>query len=168
MVVRPTIGGELLRIQFSNASGADPVRFAAVRIAKSLGDARIDPESDRRVTFSGEADVTIQPGAIAISDPVKIDVGALDLLAVSLHIEGKATALTVHPLGLRTTFIADGGMADAADLSRAATNRSYFWLTGLEMAAAKPGGTIIAFGALITQSEERRVGKEGGTTARIQ
>src|SRR3546814_7071676 len=66
MVVRPTIGGELLRIQFSNASGADPVRFAAVRIAKSLGDARIDPESDRRVTFSGEADVTIQPGAIAI------------------------------------------------------------------------------------------------------
>src|SRR3546814_8199981 len=81
MVVRPTIGGELLRIQFSNASGADPVRFAAVRIAKSLGAARIDPESDQRVTFSGEADVTIQPGAIAISDPVKNDVGALDLLA---------------------------------------------------------------------------------------
>src|SRR3546814_16535061 len=48
MVVRPTIGGELLRIQFSNASGADPVRFAAVRLAKSLGDGRIDPESDRR------------------------------------------------------------------------------------------------------------------------
>ncbi|MFC3582178.1 SGNH/GDSL hydrolase family protein [Sphingomonas hylomeconis] len=150
MVVRPTIGGSLLRVQFSNASGGEPVTIAQARLAKSAAGGAITTTTDRAINFAGQPSVVIQPGTMAISDPVRLDVAALDLLAVSIHLAGETAVNTLHPLGLRTTYVAKGDRTSDASLPGAETNRSYFWLTGLEMQAPETSGAIVTFGDSIT------------------
>ena len=150
MIVRPTVGGSLLRIQFSNASGGEPVRIGRAGIAKSAGESAIVAGTSRALSFSGQGAVTIQPGAVAISDPVALDVAAFDLLAVSIHLPDETAVNTLHPLGLRTTYVAKGERTADANLPGAETNRSYFWLSGVAVQADAKAGTIVAFGDSIT------------------
>lgn len=150
MIVRPTIGGSVLRVAFSNASGGEPVRIGRAGVAKSAGEAAVVAGTARALSFAGQEAVTIQPGAVAISDPVSLDVAAFELLAVSIHLPDDTAVNTLHPLGLRTTYIAKGDRTGDARLSGAETNRSYFWLTGVFVQADAKAGTIVAFGDSIT------------------
>ena len=97
-----------------------------------------------------QAAVTIQPGAVVFSDSVRIDAAALELLAISIHLPEDVAVNTVHPLGLRTTYVAQGERTGDAILADAETNRSYFWLSGLAVQADAAAGTIVAFGDSIT------------------
>jgi len=150
MIVRPTVGGRMLRIQFSNASGGEPVRIGRAGIAKSAGESAIVAGTSRALSFSGQGAVMIQPGAVAISDPVALDVAAFELLAVSIHLPDDTAVNTLHPLGLRTTYVAKGDRTGDANLSGAETNRSYFWLSGVAVQAEAKAGSIVAFGDSIT------------------
>jgi lysophospholipase L1-like esterase len=58
--------------------------------------------------------------------------------------------VTTHQLGLNTTYVVNGNVTAAPTLADAATNRSYFWLTGVEVLARANTGTIVAFGDSIT------------------
>lgn len=150
MIVRTTLGGTALRIQLSNASGGDPVTIGSSSIGRSAGGSAVQVRTTAPVTFSGEKSVTIQPGAIAISDPITMDVKALEKLAISIHLPSETPVNTLHALGLRTTYIGKGDVANAAAIDTNDTNRSYFWLTGLEVLAPKDAGAIVTFGDSIT------------------
>ena len=150
MIVRPTVGGSVLRIHFSNASGGEPVRIGRAGIAKSAGESAIVAGTSRALSFSGQGAVTIQPGAVAISDPVALDVAAFELLAVSIHLPDDTAVNTLHPLGLRTAYVVKGERTADANLPGAETNRSYFWLSGVVVQADAKAGTIVAFGDSIT------------------
>lgn len=150
MIARTNIGGDAVRVQLSNASGAAPLEIGAAHIALSAGDSKIAGGSDRVLTFGGRGSVTIEPGQIVASDPVEMPVAAFQDLAISLYVPGEAEAATVHPLGLRTTYVAAGDATAALALDGAATNRSYFWLTGIDVLAAPSARTIVAFGDSIT------------------
>jgi lysophospholipase L1-like esterase len=150
MIVRPTIGGQMVRLQFSSAMGGDPVTIARAQLAKSAGGSAIAPDSDRPIRFGGASTVTIQPGAVAVSDPIALEIAPFELLAVSIHFRQRTAVNTLHPLGLRQTYVARGDRTSAAALADATVNRSYFWLTGLEVRASAEAGTIIAFGDSIT------------------
>src|SRR5436189_369761 len=51
MVVRPTIGGQRLRIRFSNAFGTTALKIGAAHVALSTKGAATLPESDRALSF---------------------------------------------------------------------------------------------------------------------
>jgi lysophospholipase L1-like esterase len=152
MVVRSSIGGRQVRVQLSNAYGMPPVTIGSAHVAlRAPSGSSIDPSSDRTVTFGGSRTFPIAPGAVIVSDPVDLAVPPLTELVVSLYIPEDTSQLTVHPLGLHTTYIADGEVAGSPQLAGAQQNRSYFWLTGVEVLA--PEGTaaaIVAFGDSIT------------------
>ena len=150
MVVRPTIGGSMVRIQLSNASGGEPVVIGHARIARSIAGGATAPGSDHALGFGGQPSITIQPGTVAISDAVPFKVAALELLAISIYLPAETAVNTLHPLGLRTTYIVKGDHAADTTLSGAQTNRSYFWLTGVEVVAPRPAGAIVTFGDSIT------------------
>ena len=59
MVVRPTIGGERVRIRFSNAFGGTALSIGAAHVAFASQGAGIVPESDRALTFSGKSSVSV-------------------------------------------------------------------------------------------------------------
>jgi lysophospholipase L1-like esterase len=151
MVVRASAGGERVRITLSNAAGREPVRFGAVHVALHEGGSRVAASSDRAVTFGGSAAITLEPGALAVSDPVDLAVGPLAELAISLYLPERTGAPTTHELALNTTYVARGNDVAAPVLPDAATNLTYFWLAGVEVAADAPAaGTIVAFGDSIT------------------
>jgi lysophospholipase L1-like esterase len=150
MVVRSSVAGERVRLQFANAQGMAPVHFGAVHVALHGKGAAIDAGSDKVVTFGGQASVILHPGSLVVSDPVDLPVAALTELAVSVYLPQVTDARTTHALGLNTTYITKGNNVGASTLTDADTNRSYFWLTGVEVQAAANAGTIIAFGDSIT------------------
>ena len=150
MIVRTSIAGDTLRLTLSNALGMDTVRIGAVHVALRERDSAIVAGSDRTVRFGGQTSVAIEPGALVVSDPVALSVLALRELAVSLYLPDETRGVTTHEFALNTTYVAAGNAAGAAALPNAATNRTYFWLTGVEVLAPAHAGAIVAFGDSIT------------------
>src|SRR5690349_854470 len=54
MVVRMTLGGERLRVRFSNEFGTAPLSVGAAHVALVRKDGTINPETDRALTFNGD------------------------------------------------------------------------------------------------------------------
>lgn len=151
MVVRTSIAGDQVRLEFRNVAGGETVTFDSVRVALALDGGATAPGSDRAVTFGGQTRLTLFAGARAVSDPVDMTLPALTRLAVSIHVVKPTPVNTVHALGLNDTYIAGGDQAQASSLTDAQTIRSYFWLSGVDVRASDPkAGAIVAFGDSIT------------------
>src|SRR5580698_4917607 len=88
-IVHLSLGGAALRVHLSNAFGMQALHFTSVHIAHPLSPASpvIDPATDKALTFSGQPDVTVPPGAEFVSDPVPMSVAPLSDLAVTFHFD---------------------------------------------------------------------------------
>jgi lysophospholipase L1-like esterase len=150
MIVRTSVAGDSVRLTLSNALGVDTLRVGAVHVALRGRESAIVAETDRTVTFGGKASFSIQPGALVVSDAVALAVPALTELAVSVYLPGETRSVTAHEFALNTTYVAAGNAARPTDLPNAATNLTYFWLTGVEVLAPSEAGAIVAFGDSIT------------------
>ncbi|MET0275098.1 MAG: SGNH/GDSL hydrolase family protein [Phenylobacterium sp.] len=151
-VIRLTVGGPRLRVRLSNAFGTAPLTFSAVRVARpvALGAARIDPATDRAVTFNGLAGVTVPAGADYLSDPVELPVAALSSLAVSFHLPQAPAVQTSHPGSRTTSYFARGDQVSAADLPDARTIVHWYQLSGVDVPATSKSAAIVTLGDSIT------------------
>lgn len=150
-VVRLSLGGRAVRLRISNEMGTSPLVIGAAHLARpGQAPGSIDPASDQAVTFGGRPSITIPPGAPAISDPVAIDVKALDSLSISLFVPRNTGPVATHPLGRATAYLADGGDQTAATaLPGAATSIARFFISGVEVDA--PGASaLVTLGDSIT------------------
>lgn len=162
MLVRTSVGGERIRLEFANRNGAEPVRLGAVHAALAGRDGTILADSGHTVTFGGEAGVVLRPGTRVVSDPVDLPVDPLALVAVSIHLPEETPAQTVDEIGLMQTWIAQGNQVDASVLQDPQQAASYFWLRGLSVPrTAGEGGAIIAFGDSITEGYSTTPGTNG-------
>ncbi len=150
MVVRTSIGGRRVRVQLSNALGNPALTIGAAHFALRQKDAAIVSASDRVLTFGGRASLTLPPGALVVSDPVDLVVPKFTDLAISLYLPEDTGPPTVHPLGLHTTYIADGDATADATLNPSTTTTAYFWLSGIDVLAPSSASAIVAFGDSIT------------------
>lgn len=150
MVVRTSIGGSRLRLQFSNRYGTAPLALGAAHVALHGEQSAIVSGSDHALTFDGKPAITIPAGAIVISDPVELQIPKLADLAVSVYIPGDSGQLTMHATGLHTTYIAEGNAAAAPVLSDTKTTQSWYFLSGVDVVAPADAATIVAFGDSIT------------------
>lgn len=150
MIVRTTVAGRAVRVLLSSAYGDRPVSIGAAEVALRAHGSAIYLKTERRLTVGGRTSFTLRPGAMIVSDPVALDVPSPAELAVSLYVIGDSGPLTVHPLGLHTTYVGDGDVAAVEELVSSRTNQSYFWLTGVDVLTSRPTRVIIAFGDSIT------------------
>jgi lysophospholipase L1-like esterase len=129
------------------------VTIGVARVAsgtRSNSGESIRPGSDRVITVGGSRTFTIEPGALIVSDPVHLPVTALSDVVVSLYVPHNTGPLTVHSLGLHTTNISDGDTTASASFAGTSQNRSYFWLTGIDVLAPSKAAALVAFGDSIT------------------
>lgn len=151
MIVRVSIGGEELRVRFSNAFGNTAVTLGDAHVAISGKGAAIVAGTDRALTFSGRDSFTIPPNAIVLSDPVKLHVPALTSLTVSVFAPDATGPATWHPLGRATTYIAGpGDLCVSADMPDAKTATSWYWLSGVDVLASQRTAAIVTLGDSIT------------------
>jgi lysophospholipase L1-like esterase len=149
--LRTSIAGRTIRVRFSNAFGDTPLTLEAAQVALSAGDAAIRPESGRALTFHGSAAVTIQPGAMVISDAVALELPAMADVAVTVHTKGAPSDVTGHPGSRTTSYFAYGNAAvDAPDLPGAVRVDHWYLLTGIDVLTDRPAAAIAVLGDSIT------------------
>ena len=150
-VVRTSIGGDRARVRFANTCGDVPLVIGAARLALRDAEERIDPDTDRVLTFSGSPAITIPPGALALSDPVALNVSALSELAVSTYFPEPTTSTTVHGFAFQTNYISDvGDFTAEAVMPVEATAQTWVFLTGVDVTVTEPTGVVVALGDSIT------------------
>ena len=151
MIARVSIGGEELRVRFSNAFGSAAVTLGDAHVALAGKNAAILPGTDRKLTFSGRPSFRIPPGATVLSDPVHLSMPALARIAVSVFLPAATGPATWHQLGNQTTYISGPGDFTAnADMPVASTAESWYWLSGVEVLASKRTAAVVTLGDSIT------------------
>lgn len=151
MVVRPTIGGDRVRIRFSNAFGSTALRIGAAHVALSSKASAIVADSDRVLTFGGSPSVTIPPGAPILSDPVDLKVLPLSEVAVSVYLPEKAASSSVHFWAQHDTYISEAGdFTSKPEIPNATVKSSWYWLADLELLAPDQTVATVTLGDSIT------------------
>jgi lysophospholipase L1-like esterase len=145
-------GGSALRVHVSNAFGAEALRLTSVHIARPVAPdgSAIDPATDHALTFAGNSDVLIPPGADIASDAVTAPVAPLSDLAVSYHLDVPPARQTGHPGSRATSYLVHGDLAAAEKLVDAKRVDHWYGVSAIDVLAAPGGGTVVALGDSIT------------------
>ena len=150
-VVRTTLGGDHLRIRFTNEYGERPLVIGAAHVAVRDTGASIRGGTDKAITFGGRSSVTLGRGAFIVSDPIAMQVPALTDLAISIWVKDTIRATTRHALGLQTNYISPtGDFTTATAIHADTTIRQWLWLAGIDVTNARATGVIVTLGNSIT------------------
>jgi lysophospholipase L1-like esterase len=162
MVIRPTLGGERIRVLLSNVFSASPLAIGDAHVALVKEGGTIVPASDHPLTFGGQASVTIPAGAPILSDPVDLPVAPFEEIAVSVYLPGTAPASTVHDRAQHQTYISAAGDFTAKDeIPNATIEKSWYWVAELDVWTTSRASAIVAFGDSITDGAGATLGEYG-------
>ncbi|EDZ97955.1 lipolytic protein G-D-S-L family [Burkholderia sp. H160] len=154
-IVHTSIGGSAVRVQLSNLYGSEAVVIGNVYVALRDSGPTTVASSTRTVTFGGQQSVTLPAGASIASDPVPFDVPSLADIAVSLYLPGATPPhSTGHDGVLQDVYVAPGNVAADPSLTGFTPNpagQAYYFLTDVDVQNAKATGSVVAFGASITE-----------------
>ncbi|MGC9997752.1 MAG: SGNH/GDSL hydrolase family protein [Terriglobia bacterium] len=155
LIVHTSAGGKEVRIKISNTFGDQPLVIGGAHIARRVDGAKIDPGSDRILTFRKHSSTTIPARSMAVSDPVVLDFPALSDLAVSIFLPDPTSATTDHALALQTNYVSPETGDHAAEASFPIAEKIGSWpfLTGVDVAASPGGVTIVALGSSLTDGD---------------
>jgi lysophospholipase L1-like esterase len=146
-----SLGGDQIRLRFTNEFGLDPLTLSDVHVALSAGGGAIQPASDHAVTFGGATSVSISPGAAVFSDPVALAVVPLADLAVSFYVPPQVMrAETYHMFAGQDNYLAEGHTPSAPELPQATTLSAWYFFDGIDVAATPSARAIVALGDSIT------------------
>jgi lysophospholipase L1-like esterase len=151
-IVRATLGGNMVRVRFSNAVGTDPLVISSASIALRASGATVKASSLHKLHFSGAASISIAPGGVALTDPVLLDVDAEDDLAVSTYVATPQAGTTQLALAHQTSYVSSSGdFTGTASFPTASTNTTWYWLSGVEVVGGHRARAVVTFGDSITE-----------------
>jgi lysophospholipase L1-like esterase len=150
-IVHTSLGGQRVRVRLSNAYGATGLVIGSAHVGISAGGPSIASGTDRVLKFNGSPGITIPAGALAVSDPVTLNVPALGDLAVSLYLPENVAAATQHVEGQQTTYISSSGDFTGASTVAGTTTTSFYFLTGVEVRASEQARAIVTIGDSVTE-----------------
>ena len=165
-IIHVSLGGDQVRVVFSNAYGTAPLEIGAASVALRATDAAIKPQSARALMFGGRPGASIPPGALLVSDPARLTVPALADVAVDLHLPGRTEGqpVTVHGAAWQTSYVSRTGNFSGAssfpvqtttDFMRAQLpSASWFFLSRVEVVAPAQTGAVVALGDSITDGTQ--------------
>jgi lysophospholipase L1-like esterase len=145
-----SIGGDMVRVRFSNLYGTSPLLIGAAEVAQTLKGADIVAGTGKALTFHGAPSVSIPAGALAVSDPIPFKFAPLSDLTVSFYLPSPSGPVTEHQLGNATSYHAQGNVVSNASLDAPATLTSWEYLNGIDTLAAAGAGAVITIGDSIT------------------
>lgn len=159
-VFRTSIGGDNLRMRFSNEFSESPVTLKQVSLARSAGLSKIDPDSRTPLTFNGSASITIAPGEAVYSDTVPFSFKALTELTVTTAFGQVPEGITGHPGSRTTSYILPGNRVNAPAMTQAITTDHWYIVTGLEVKAPEDAAAIAIMGDSITDGRGSGTNKQ--------
>jgi len=152
-IVRVSIGGDTVRVKFSNITCANAVTINAVTIAASPDGTKsaVDGATITQLKFGGSESVTIDPYSDIISDPVAFTLTPSMRLAISVYYGQCQTSsdMTFHYGSRTNSYLIDGDKTESADFSGTTMER-WFTISGVDVLAPQNSGSVVCFGNSIT------------------
>lgn len=150
-IVQTSISGKEVRVKFSNEFSQGPVTINAAEIAHAAtagSSSDIIDGTEVSLTFNGSKSVTIQPGELVVSDPVKFPMGERQNVAITMHMgEASSTSVTGHPGSRTDSYIAEG---QTSDFSNAVSTAHWYIINAIEIKAEKNARAVVVLGNSIT------------------
>ncbi len=159
-VVRVSIGGKRLRVQFANNFSSKPVTMNEVHIAVSTGDSSINPSTDKELLFDGKPSVTMAPGGEVTSDPFDFNLEPLSKVAITIYYGETSPDVTGHPGSRTTSYILKGNEVSKELFDNAATTDHWYNIQGIDVMAPKSASAVVALGNSITDGRGSGTNKQ--------
>lgn len=153
-IVHTSLGGSLVRVEFTNEFGTEPLTIGAAHLALTANgptSGEISLASAQALTFNGSPTVTIPAGAMALSDPAALKVPAQSDLAISLFLPAqKISRVTHHGSAFQTNYMTAGNVVGLKSLADAKTFDSWYFVKAVDVKTPGDTGAVVAFGDSIT------------------
>lgn len=149
-VVEVSIGGDTLRVQFSNEFSTSAVTMRSVHIAVSTGGSGIDTSTDKELKFNGRSEVTMVAGAAVTSDPIAFDLRPRMQLAITIYYGQTSATVTGHPGSRTTSYIMTGDAVTRSSFSGAVTTDHWYNINSIDVFAPSTAACVAILGNSIT------------------
>jgi len=159
-VVHVSIGGDSVRVKFSNEFSTSPVTLEAVHIALSTGGSAIDTTTDQALTFDGKPEVTMKPGASVTSDPFRFALKPRTDVTITIYFGDTLPDVTGHPGSRTTSYLLPGNEVSAANFSGAVQTDHWYVISGIDVVAPESAAAIVVLGNSIADGRGSGTNKQ--------
>ncbi len=149
-VVHVSLGGESLRVKFSNEFSTNPVTMHTVHIAVSAGGDSIETNTDQELRFDGKPEVIIKPGTTVTSDSFHFVLKPQTNVTITIYFGDTSPDVTGHPGSRTTSYIVQGNNVTTMSLPGAAKTDHWYIINGIDVVAPKSAGAVVVLGNSIT------------------
>jgi lysophospholipase L1-like esterase len=149
-VVRVSIGGETLRVRFSNEFSTSAVTMKSVQIAVSTGGNTINVSTNKELKFNGSPEVTMNAGASVTSDPIAFNLTPRMDVAITIYFGQTSTTVTGHPGSRTTSYLIAGNTTTRTDFTGAVTTDHWYNINTIDVLAPSIASCVAILGNSIT------------------
>lgn len=163
-IVRVSIGGEFLRVRFSNLFSKSKVELKSIAIAPAFEDGSVDISAQKILKFSDNEYATMLPGSEITSDPVQFDLKPGMRLAITIWFGETSPSVTGHPGSRTTSYILTGNHIESADFQGAVKTDHWYVINGIDVQTSRNSSTIAILGNSITDGRGSGTNKQNRWT----
>ena len=145
-VVRVSIGGETLRVKFTNLFCKNSVTFKSVGIAVSKGGSTIDAATTKVLKFAAKEEVTMNANEGTVSDPLSFHLEPGMKVAITICFGAAGPQIGGHAASRTTSYLLAGNQSLTADFSNAIRTDHWFATAGIDVLAPKTTAAIAVLG----------------------
>ena len=153
-IIRVSIGGDTLRIKFSNGTSSTPLTMNSVNIAVSTeaGGSTVDLSTMKQLKFSGDTSVTMNAYSTVTSDPLAYKLNPGMHLAITIYYGQitQSSEMTFH-YGSRTdSYILAGDRTASASFDGATPVERWYTINAIDVLAPDTSAAVVVMGNSIT------------------
>lgn len=149
-IIRVSIGGNQLRLRFSNIFSDQPTVLKSVSVANVVEGSIIDGKTQKIISFRGNAGITLNPGADIFSDTFDFPLQAGQLLAITIHYGATSEKTSGHPGSRTTSYILKGHQVNDVNFAEAIKTDHWYNIMGIDVVKPKKSASIVCLGNSIT------------------
>lgn len=153
-VVRNSIGGDTIRVKFSNITCTTPVVMKAVNIAvlAEHGGSAIDAGTITELEFNGSKSVKMEPFSALTSDPVAFNLAPGTHLAITIYYGACETApdMTFHYGSRTNSYILEGNQSASETFAGSTPVERWYNINSIDVLATEPAAAVVVLGNSIT------------------
>ena len=149
-VVRVSIGGDTLRVRFSNEFSTSAVTMNSVQIAVSTGGNTINVSTNKELRFNGNSQVTMNASSAVTSDPIAFDLTPRMDVAITIYFGETSATVSGHPGSRTTSYILAGNTTTTTDFTGAVTTDHWYNINTIDVLAPSTAASVAILGNSIT------------------
>lgn len=163
-IIRVSIGGERLRLRFSNIYSDQPTVLKSVSVANVVEGSAIDGITQKSLFFNGNKGISLNPGQDIFSDAFDFQLKQGQLLAITIHYGSTSQKTSGHPGSRTTSYILQGDQVNNLDFAGAIKTDHWYTIMGVDVIATKKSANIVCLGNSITDGRGSGTNKQNRWT----